>query len=111
MPDFKPFDVVAVPFPYTDRPVRQRRPALVVAAPALEEGHGLLWVVMITAAENRPWNEDIPIADIGRAGLPIPSVIRPVKIATVDAHHAERLGEVSETVAGAVAKALERQLP
>jgi mRNA interferase MazF len=32
MPIFEVWDIVKVPFPYTDRPVRQRRPALVIAA-------------------------------------------------------------------------------
>lgn len=32
MAAFKPWDLIKVPFPYTDRPVRQRRPALVISA-------------------------------------------------------------------------------
>ena len=32
MTDFEVWDVVKLPFPYTDRPIRQRRPALVVAS-------------------------------------------------------------------------------
>jgi mRNA interferase MazF len=38
MPSFN----IKVPFPYTDRPIHQRRPALVVAADGLEVRHGLL---------------------------------------------------------------------
>ena len=53
MPNFRPGDVVRVPFPYTDRATRQYRPALVVSKAELEARHGLLWVVMITSAENR----------------------------------------------------------
>ena len=53
MPSFKAGDVIKVPFPYTDRSARQRRPALVVSAPSIEGEHGLLWVLMITSAENR----------------------------------------------------------
>ena len=53
MPTFSPWDVVKVPFPYTDRPVRGRRPALVVAAGNTPESQGLLWVLMITSAANR----------------------------------------------------------
>jgi mRNA interferase MazF len=30
MPTFDRFDVVSVPFPYTDRPVMQRRPACTI---------------------------------------------------------------------------------
>ena len=33
---FEVWDVVKVPFPYRDRPVRQRRPALVIAADEIE---------------------------------------------------------------------------
>ena len=50
MPSFEVWDLVKVPFPYTDRPVRQRRPALVIAAGELEAAHGLLWLVMVTSA-------------------------------------------------------------
>ncbi len=64
MAGFETWDVIKVPFPYTDRPVRQRRPALVVAAGELERSHGLLWVVMITSAENRSWPEDVGVSDL-----------------------------------------------
>ena len=53
MPTFSQGDVIKVPFPYTDRSTRQSRLALVVSAGSLEEAHGLLWVVMITSAQNR----------------------------------------------------------
>ena len=95
MPIFDRFDVVSVPFPYTDRPVRQRRPALVVSQPAHERATGLIWVVMITAAENRAWPGDVAVANPQRAGLSIASVIRPTKIATIEAAQAVRIGRVS----------------
>jgi|SRR6516164_7140933 antitoxin PrlF len=47
---FDAWDIVKVSFPYTDRPVRQRRPALVLAAGDLQGRHGLLWLAMITIA-------------------------------------------------------------
>ena len=50
---FEVWDIVKVPFSYTDRPVRQHRPALVLAAGEIEAAHSLLWLVMITSAENR----------------------------------------------------------
>jgi mRNA interferase MazF len=49
MPGFEAWDIVKVPFRYTDLPVRQRRPALVLAAGDLEVRHGLLWLAIITA--------------------------------------------------------------
>lgn len=42
MPAFKQGDVIKVPFPCTDRPTRQSRPALVVSTGELEGLHGLL---------------------------------------------------------------------
>jgi mRNA interferase MazF len=89
---FEVWDIVKVPFPYTDRPVRQRRPALVVAAGEIEAAHGLLWLVMITSAENRGWPDDVSISDLHTAGLPAPSIVRAAKIATADARDAQRLG-------------------
>ena|ERR1700722_16875202 len=92
MASFEVGDVVRLPFPYTDRPVQQRRPALVVVSGPLTEQHALLWVCMIMSAANRGWPDDVPIANLETAGLPAASVIRPVKIATVDAAVADRLG-------------------
>jgi mRNA interferase MazF len=94
MPSFRRGDVVKVPFPYTDRATRQSRPALVVAAGGLEDVHGLLWVAMITSAENRRWPGDLAIADLAMAGLPAPSVIRTAKIATIEASDATKLGRI-----------------
>jgi len=88
-------DVVKVPFPYTDRATRQRRPALVVSGADLHRKHGLCWVLMITSAENRSWEGDVKIKDLAHAGLPAPSVVRSAKIATIDARDGERLGRLS----------------
>jgi mRNA interferase MazF len=95
MPNFEPGDVVRVPFPYTDRATRQHRPALVVSAPQLQARHGLLWVLMITSAENRGWPGDVAIANLNAAGLPVASVVRTAKIATIDARDAEPLGKLT----------------
>lgn len=94
MAAFDAWDIVKVPFPYTDRPVRQRRPALVIAADGIQQHHGLLWVLMITSAENRGWPGDVEIADLHKAGLPAPSVIRTAKIATIEAKEADRIGRL-----------------
>jgi mRNA interferase MazF len=92
MPGFDTWDVIKVPFPYTDRPVRERRPALVVAAGKLRERHGLLWVMMITSLQNRGWPGDVVVSDLSRAGLPAPSVVRTAKIATMEARASQRVG-------------------
>ena len=95
MQTFELGDVVKVPFPYTDSATRQWRPALVVSKARLQDLHGLLWVVMITSAENRGWPDDVPVANLKMAGLPVPSLIRSAKLATIDASAASMLGRVS----------------
>lgn len=95
MPTFDPGTVVRVPFPYTNRPVHQYRPAVVVSAPAFNARSHLLWVVMVTSAENRRWPDDISLeADFQSVGLPAPSLIRPAKIATIEAAQAEPVGHL-----------------
>ncbi|MCY4025402.1 MAG: type II toxin-antitoxin system PemK/MazF family toxin [Acidobacteria bacterium] len=110
MPTFERGDVIKVPFPYTDRPTRQSRPALVVSTGLLESDHGLLWVVMITSAENRGWAGDVAVKDLGQAGLPAPSVIRTAKIATIESSDATRLGRIPATQRRQVARRLVRLL-
>jgi mRNA interferase MazF len=103
--------VVRVPFPYTDRPVQQRRPALVVSAVSLGDRGQLLWVVMITSAENRRWPGDIEFGDtFAAAGLPAPSLIRMAKIATIEAGATEPLGHIGAELLEKVEAALIHQL-
>jgi len=106
MPSFEPWDVVKFPFPYADRPVRQRRPALVVSAGDIQTNHSLVWVLMITSADNRGWPSDVAVSDLGTAGLPAPSVIRTAKIAVIDSRDAERLGRLTGADRSAVARSL-----
>jgi mRNA interferase MazF len=108
---FEQGDVVRVPFPYTDRETRQRRPALVVSRGTVDGADSLLWVVMITSAANRPWAGDVSLADeYHEVGLPIPSVVRPAKIATIETGHADRIGHLSAALWRSVAAEMRRHL-
>jgi mRNA interferase MazF len=110
MPIFEAWDIIKVPFPYTDRPVRQRRPALVIAAGKLLADHGLLWVVMITSAENRGWHGDVPVSDLVQAGLSADSVVRTAKIATIEAMNGARIGSLALSDQLAVEERIHSQL-
>ena len=104
-------DVIVVPFPYADRFAEKRRPALVVSGPALARFR-LLWVVMITSADNRAWACDVAIGELPRAGLPAPSVVRPAKIACIEpARVLRRAGRVEDATARAVMHQVRRFLP
>ena len=103
---FDAFDVVVVPFPYADRLAEKRRPALVVSNRKLAI-HGLIWVAMITSADNEAWSSDVAINDLKRAGLPAPSVVRVAKIACIEpARIDRRLGRLDKPVARSVAQKL-----
>ena len=105
MIEFSQWDIVKVPFPYTDKTTTKRRPALVVSNDELRESNGLVWVVMITSAKNAKWAGDIEIEDYRACGLPAPSIIRPCKIATIDAGLVlGRLGKLSKKESRAVCK-------
>jgi mRNA interferase MazF len=98
-----PGTVVVLPFPYADRLAEKRRPALVVSSQELARRHGILWVAMITSAENAGWEGDVEIADPVRSGLRVPSLIRPAKLATVDLNRiTRRLGSIDEQEFGLV---------
>lgn len=102
MPTFSQGQVVRVPFPYTDRNTRQHRPALVVSAGPVGEEGAFLWVAMITSAENRAWPTDHTIEAFAEAGLPIPSVVRPAKITTVETRDVEPVGRLHHALVARV---------
>jgi PemK-like, MazF-like toxin of type II toxin-antitoxin system len=54
---FDAFDIVVVRFSTTDRLAEKRRPALVISNRKLP--FGLIWMAMITSADNAPWSCDV----------------------------------------------------
>jgi mRNA interferase MazF len=81
---FKQFDVVIVPFPFTDTANQKRRPALVISDHSVFNATmGRSIMAMITTASHSPWALDINILDLPSAGLTHPSVIR-MKLFTLD---------------------------
>jgi mRNA interferase MazF len=90
------FDVVVVPFPYSDRLAEKRRPALVVSHPDLAARLGRVWVAMITSKLPSGLG-DAAIGDLAAAGLPVESTLRASKLATLDAGRVIRVaGRLSE---------------
>ncbi|MFY8085090.1 MAG: type II toxin-antitoxin system PemK/MazF family toxin [Rubrivivax sp.] len=74
---FDAFEVVRVPFPFTDRDASKNRPALVLSsADSFGQPCGHSVLAMITSAGNPPWPLDCLFGDLVSAGLPSPSVVR-----------------------------------
>jgi mRNA interferase MazF len=78
------FDIVVVPFPFSDRMAEKRRPALVISRNEQHVAHGHVWLAMITSAQQESWTTDITIKDLETAGLPKASVVRTAKISTTE---------------------------
>ena len=105
----RPFDVVVVPFPFTDSRTVKRRPALALSSETFSSGSGHTVMAMITSAANPPWPMDVAI-DSEKAGLRSRSKVR-MKLFTLDnrliIHKAGTLFPTDQrTVSAAVKKLL-----
>jgi mRNA interferase MazF len=108
---FKPFDVLVVPFPFTDSAAVKRRPALVLSAGQFQDRSGHLVLAMITSRENRGWPLDVELADLRTTGLPHASVVR-MKLFTLDERFVlRRAGRLGEADRAAVRRSLDLLLP
>lgn len=104
---FERYDVVVVPFPFTDRASTIRRPALVLSDPApFGKATGQCLLAMITRAARSAWPFDVPITDLASAGLSAGGVIR-MKLFTLDQSLVLRqIGALGEDDRAAVRAAL-----
>ncbi|MDO8788623.1 MAG: type II toxin-antitoxin system PemK/MazF family toxin [Sulfuritalea sp.] len=108
---YERFDVVVVPFPFTDSATSKRRPALVISnaeAFNLPAGHNVM--AMITSAGNAGWPLDVAISDGNSAGLTAASLVR-MKLFTLDNRFIlRRAGQLAVADRRAVSAALKRLL-
>jgi len=106
---YKAFDVVVVPFPFTDRATAKRRPALVLSNEnTFNKKVGQSVLAMITSANNSNWPLDTTIQDLDAAGLSSPSVVR-MKLFTLDDRLIiRRAGQLNGQDRKAAAKALRK---
>lgn len=90
------YDVVKVPFPFTDKQASKTRPALVLSNQEFNSGVDHSVMAMITTAKNSTWLFDTPILDLNAAGLPASSIVR-MKLFTLDnSLIIAKLGRLSE---------------
>ena len=98
----KPFDVVVVPFPFTDRDSSKRRPALVLSSADFNEASGHCVLAVITSADQSRWIGDCPVSKLQPTGLSQPCLVR-MKLFTLDQRLVVR-------VAGSLFKADQKRL-
>jgi len=80
---FKAFDVVAVPFPFTDRDATKRRPALVISNEKFNQQHNQIVLAMITTTTDNVWRSDVTLTNWQKAGLKLSCQLR-LKLFTLD---------------------------
>lgn len=106
---YEAFDIVVVPFPFSDSTTTKRRPALVVSSYSnfnQKIEHSVM--VMITSARNIAWPMDIHIKDLKPTGLPKASIIR-MKFFTLD-HRLiiKKIGKLSAKDQAAMSKVFQK---
>ena len=90
------FDVVVVPFPFSDRMAKKRRPVVVLSSSDFLNRSGHVVTAMITTAKHSSWPFDTIISDLKSAGLEVNCLIR-LKFFTAD--HSliiRKLGKLSD---------------
>lgn len=77
------FELVLVPFPFSDRTAQKRRPAVVLSQPGFQQSSGHLLLAMVTSAQQSAWPLDWRIQECQAAGLQQPCLVR-FKLFTLD---------------------------
>lgn len=106
---FDPFDVVAVPFPFTDRQAFKRRPALVLSSDRFNRTHDQSVLVMITSTTGN-WPSDVSLEDWREAGLSFPCKVRFKLFTLENSLVVRKIGSLSEKDTRTVRSALSRHL-
>lgn len=108
---YKQFDVVVVPFPFTDSTATKKRPALVISdAVTFNKSTNKSVLAMITTASHDPWALDVPITDSVSAGLKAKSIVRMKLFTLDDALVIKQIGKLSSKDINLVKKSLQQLL-
>ncbi len=105
------WDVVDVPFPFSDLPKSKRRKALVLSNKHFNRENGVSVLAMITSAEHSRWYLDVELAEWQKAGLRKFCVVR-MKLFTLDNELIiGRVGQLTEKDSAKVTQAFKKVLP
>ena len=80
---YNKYDIVKVPFPFTDKNSTKKRPALIISSEKYQINFKHAILCMITSAKHSEWVDDIVIQKLSSTGLSVPSKIR-FKIFSLD---------------------------
>jgi mRNA interferase MazF len=106
---YKQFDVVVVPFPFTNSTATKKRPALVISdVTKFNKSTKKSVMAMITTASHSPWALDVPITDLASAGLKAKSIIRMKLFTLDDALVIKRIGKLATSDRDFLQKSLQQ---
>jgi mRNA interferase MazF len=110
-PLFKRWDIVKVPFPFTEGAGDKRRPALVINNKILMQEHRLYWLLMITSVIKPAYSGDVVIKNGEVTGLVAPSIVRTAKITTLQEDYIlGRIGHLATAESRQVIAAMDKWL-
>ncbi|HLB58804.1 MAG TPA: type II toxin-antitoxin system PemK/MazF family toxin [Bdellovibrionota bacterium] len=93
--DYKRFDIVVLPFPFSDQLNQKRRPVVIISSDIFNSQSGHFISAMITTAKKSSWPFDTEIKDLKSSGLYFPCFIR-MKLFTADKRMvAKRIGHLA----------------
>ena len=103
---YNAFEIVKIPFPFTDKSTNKVRPALVISSIEYQKSTNHVICLMITSAKHSTWNMDVVVPYYQACGLPSPSIIR-MKVFSIDsALIIDKIGVLHKDSVKQVSKAL-----
>ena len=109
-PPLAQWDIVIVPFPFSNQLGAKRRPALVLSESRFNR-RGQTVLAMITTAGHHPWPGDVDLTDLTAAGLNAPCLVR-LKLFTLDRRMIlKKIGRMAATDQQQVRRQLQLYLP
>ena len=106
---YKQYDVVVVPFPFTDSKATKKRPALIISdATRFNRSTKKSVMAMITTASHAPWALDVSITDLTSTGLKAKSIVRMKLFTLDDALVTKKIGKLGASDRERVQKSLQQ---
>ena len=106
---YKQFEVIVVPFPFTDSSATKKRPALIISdATTFNKTTHKSVMAMITTASHASWALDVPITDLKSAGLKAKSIVRMKLFTLDDALVVKKIGQLATSDRNLVKKSLQQ---
>lgn len=110
--EYEQFDVVRMPFPFSDAAMRKHRPGVVISSrAAFGAESGCAVIAMVTTGTRSSFPLDVPLRQWEKAGL-LKACLMRMKLFTVDTKLIEKkLGRLQAEDRRKVAQALRRLIP